>query len=102
MSLSGVEWRGTASDGVGWHLLDVVVGRDTPGEPAIRRAIREDRIRLAFQLVIGGRDAITFLNLAQVVAAYGMMEAIAKRIKEWTKHAPMPIFRSPDGREWLV
>ena len=32
-SAGRAESRGTASDGVGWHLLDVVVGRDTPPLP---------------------------------------------------------------------
>ena len=70
------------------------------GEPAIRRAIRDDRIKLAFSYSVGERSTF-WCNLADVVGHYGVDEDNVERlINKWVAHAP--IVRTPDGREWLL
>ena len=71
------------------------------GEPAIRRAFREDRISLAFVWVVGGGESTNYLNLASVVRCYGVDEnRTSELIEKWCAHAP--IVRTSDGREWLI
>ena len=73
------------------------------GEPAIRRALREYRIKLAFQWCVGGGDTITYLNLESVLLCYGVEDRndeCRNRIREWAEYAP--VVRTADGRKWLV
>ena len=71
------------------------------GEPAIRRAFREGRIKPAFFWHNGRNNVGTYLNLYSAVSAYGVDEAEVKSLlAKWTKQAT--IARTPDGREWLI
>ena len=71
------------------------------GEPAIRRALREGRIKPAFFWHNGRSDVATYLNLPSTLRAYGVDEGgVEDRIRKWVAHAP--IIRTPDGRECLI
>ena len=71
------------------------------GEPAVRRALREGRIKPAFFWHVGGYNSVTYLNLASVIECYGVdKEKGTKLIKKWTDHAP--IVCTPDNRKWLI
>ena len=71
------------------------------GEPAVRRALRERRIKPAFFWHVGGHNTITYLNLYSVIKCYGIDEGKAtKLIKKWADHAP--IVRTPDDRRWII
>ena len=70
------------------------------GQPAIRRAIRDDRITLSFLFSVGDRETF-FCNLSSVVRCYGVDEEnVEGLLEKWVAHAP--IARTPDGREWLL
>ena len=71
------------------------------GEPAIRRALRDGRISLAFQWVVGGGGTINYLNLASVIRCYGADRDVAlSLIEKWSCYAP--VIRSLDGRDWTI
>ena len=71
------------------------------GEPAIRRAIRDGRIKPAFFWHVGGHNALTYVNLYSAIECYGIdQDGADELIKRWMAHAS--IVRVPDGREWLI
>ena len=71
------------------------------GEPAIRRAFREGRIKPACFWHIGRNNVGTYLNLWSTVRAYGVdQDKWEERLRSWTAHAP--VIRTPDGEEWLI
>ena len=71
------------------------------GEPAIRRALREDRIKPACFWHVGRTNVGTYLNLPSTLRAYGVDRGgVDDRIQDWVAHAP--IVRTPDGEEWLI
>ena len=71
------------------------------GEPAIRRAFREGRIKPACFWQVGRTNVGTYLNLWSALRAYGVdRDGVEGRIREWVAHAP--VVRTPDGEEWLI
>ncbi len=71
------------------------------GEPAIRRAFREGRIKPAGFWHIGRSHVGTYLNLASVVAAYTPDAArIDELIEKWVAHAA--IVHTEDGEQWAI
>lgn len=71
------------------------------GEPAIRRALREGRLKPACAWHIGRTNAGIYLNLESVIVSYRVdRDRVIGRIREWVEHAP--VVRTPDGEEWLI
>ena len=71
------------------------------GEPAIRRAFREGRIKPACFWHVGRTNVGTYLNLESAVLAYSVdRDRMEERLRKWTAHAP--IVRTPDGEEWVI
>ena len=71
------------------------------GEPAIRQAFRQGRISPAFFWHIGGTNTATYLNLASVVTAYGVVDAtVQSNIERMSGHAPT--ITTQDGETWVI
>lgn len=71
------------------------------GEPAIRRAFREGRISPAFFWHVGRVQHAIYLNLASVVACYGVVDAtVQSNIDRMSSHAP--VIHTQDGEQWVI
>ena len=71
------------------------------GEPAIRRAFREGRIKPACFWHVGGSNVGTYLNFESALLAYGVdRDKVHHIVREWVAQAA--IVRTPDGEEWVI
>ena len=71
------------------------------GEPAVRRAFRDGRISPAFFWHVGRTQAAVYLNLASVVACYGVNDATVQGcIDRMSSHAP--VITTRDGEKWVI